>query len=113
MRVSRDITGRLAIAPAVAAAHQRLLGTGDPVVVGQWLRLTAAVLFIGYAVAMFALARRFVPPRFAFLATLLARSFPGAIDNPIFSPAVLDDANINSVARGFADLLAAGPPRWG
>jgi hypothetical protein len=58
--------------PAVAAIHQRLLGTGDPVVVGQWLRLTAAVLFIGYAVAMFALARRFVPSRFAFLATLLA-----------------------------------------
>jgi hypothetical protein len=58
--------------PAVAALNQRLLGTGDPVVVGWWLRLTAAGLFIGYAVAVFALARRFVPSRFAFLATLLA-----------------------------------------
>jgi len=58
--------------PAVAAAHQRLLGTRDPVVVGWWLRLTAAGLFIGYAVAVFALARRFVARRFAFLATLLA-----------------------------------------
>jgi hypothetical protein len=58
--------------PAVAAIHQRLLGTGDPVVVGWWLRLTAAALFVGYAVAVFALARRFVPSRFAFFATLLA-----------------------------------------
>jgi hypothetical protein len=58
--------------PAVAAMHQRLLGTSDPVVVGWWLRLTAAALFIGYAVAVFALARRFVASRFAFLATLLA-----------------------------------------
>ena len=58
--------------PAVAAVHQRLLGTADPVVIGQWLRLTAAALFVGYAVAVFALARRFVPSRFAFLAALLA-----------------------------------------
>src|SRR5882724_13506846 len=43
--------------PAVAAVHQRLLGTGDPVVVGHSLRLTAAALFIGYAVAVFAFAR--------------------------------------------------------
>ncbi len=58
--------------PAVAAVHQLLLGTTDPVVVGWWLRLTAALLFIGYSVGVFALARRFVPSRFAFLATLLA-----------------------------------------
>jgi hypothetical protein len=58
--------------PAVAALHQTLLGTGDPVVVGWWLRLSAAGLFVGYAVAVFALARRFVPSRFAFLAALLA-----------------------------------------
>jgi hypothetical protein len=58
--------------PAVAGVHQLLLGTTDPVVVGWWLRLTAAVLFIGYSVGVFALARRFVPSRFAFLATLLA-----------------------------------------
>jgi hypothetical protein len=58
--------------PAVAAIQQRLLGTADPVVVGWWLRLTVAALFIGYAVAVFALARRFVPSRFAFLAALLA-----------------------------------------
>jgi len=58
--------------PAVAAVHQRLLGTGDPVVVGHSLRLTAAALFIGYAVAVFAFARRLVPSPFAFLATLLA-----------------------------------------
>lgn len=51
--------------------------------------------------------------RLDFLASVLARSFPGAIDNPIFAPSVLDDANIASVARGFIDLLAAGPPRWG
>jgi hypothetical protein len=58
--------------PAVAAAHQLILGTDDPVVVGGWLRLSAAALFLGYAVAVFALARRFVSSGFAFLAALLA-----------------------------------------
>lgn len=58
--------------PAIGALHRVVVGTSDPVVLGYALRLTAAALFIGYAVAVFALARRVVPPKFAFIATLMA-----------------------------------------
>jgi hypothetical protein len=58
--------------PAVAALHQLVLGTSDPVVVGHALRLTMALLSLGYAFASFALARRFLSPGFAFAAALLA-----------------------------------------
>jgi len=60
------------VLPAVAALHQLLLGTSDPVVVGYALRLTMALLFLGYAFASFALARRYLSPGFAFAAALLA-----------------------------------------
>lgn len=60
------------VLPAVAALHQLALGTGDPVVVGRALRFTMALLFLGYAFAAFALARRYLPPWFAFAAALLA-----------------------------------------
>ena len=58
--------------PAIGALHRVVVGTSDPVVLGHALRLTAAALFIGYAVAVFALARRVVPAKFAFIATLMA-----------------------------------------
>ena len=60
------------VLPAVAALHQLALGTSDPVVVGHALRLTMALLFLGYALASFALARRYLSPGFAFAAALLA-----------------------------------------
>jgi hypothetical protein len=60
------------VLPAVAALHQLVLGTSDPVVVGHALRLTMALLFLGYAFASFALARRYLAPGFAFAVALLA-----------------------------------------
>ena len=60
------------VLPAVAALHQLVLGTGDPVVVGRGLRFTMALLFLGYAFAAFALARRYLSPGFAFAAASLA-----------------------------------------
>lgn len=60
------------VLPAVAALHQLALGTSDPVVVGHALRLMMALLFLGYALASFALARRYLSPGFAFGAALLA-----------------------------------------
>jgi hypothetical protein len=60
------------VLPAIAALHQRVLGTSDPVVVGRGLRFTAAVIFLCYAIAVFALARRFLPSGFAFVTALLA-----------------------------------------
>ena len=60
------------VLPALAAVHQLALGTADPVVVGHALRLTMALLFLGYALAAFALARRYLSSGFALVAALLA-----------------------------------------
>ena len=57
--------------PVVVALHQKALGTNDPVVVGHALRLFQLFLSLFYSLATYALARRFVPPRYAlFTATL-------------------------------------------
>ena len=58
--------------PVIAAVHQLVLRTGDPVLVGHALRLTFALLSLGYAFASFALARRYLSPGFAFAVALLA-----------------------------------------
>jgi hypothetical protein len=42
------------------------------------------------------------------LATVLARSFPGFVDNPLFSPQVLEPSNIDDVAGGMLALLDRG-----
>lgn len=57
--------------PAFVAAHQKALGTADPIVVGQWLRRSFFVLFVAYAIAAFALARRFLPRGPSVAATLV------------------------------------------
>ncbi len=57
--------------PLFAAAHQRLLGTADPAVAGQALRWSYAVLFLAYALAVYALARRRLDPGWALVASLL------------------------------------------
>src|ERR671921_730146 len=57
--------------PALVAVHQRLVGTNDPAVVGHWLRVTYAVMFLGYILGVYYLAARFLPAGFAFLAALI------------------------------------------
>jgi hypothetical protein len=57
--------------PLFAAAHQRLLGTDDPAVAGHALRWSYAALFVAYAVAVYALARRFLGHGWALVAGLL------------------------------------------
>ena len=57
--------------PALVAVHQRLAGTNDPAVAGHWLRLTYAVLFLAYVMAVYFLATRFLPPGLGFLAALI------------------------------------------
>jgi hypothetical protein len=46
--------------PAIVATYQRALGTSDPAVVAPWLRRSYAVLFVIYALAVLALAKRFL-----------------------------------------------------
>lgn len=60
--------------PAVIAAHQRLLGTNDPVVVGRWLRSTYFLVFIIYILAVYFMARSQLPAAYA-LATALVCLF--------------------------------------
>jgi hypothetical protein len=57
--------------PAVVALFQRSLGSHDPLVVGRALRVFYLLLSLAYPLAIYALARRFLPPRYAlFTATL-------------------------------------------
>jgi hypothetical protein len=53
--------------PLLGAAHERVLGTSDPAVVGPWLRRTFCVLFLAYVAAVFLLSRRYLRPGYAFL----------------------------------------------
>ncbi len=57
--------------PAIIAAHQLILGTSDPVIVGRWLRLTFFLMFMCYILASYYVLRRCLPLHFAFLATLI------------------------------------------
>jgi hypothetical protein len=57
--------------PAFVAAHQLVLRTSDPTVVGHGLRLSFFVLFIIYIVAVYILARQYLPLSYAFCATLV------------------------------------------
>jgi len=57
--------------PGIVAIYQRALGTSDSLVVGPWLRKTYAFLFIGYALAVLALAKRFLSPGLALAAAAL------------------------------------------
>src|SRR6476659_5692816 len=56
---------------AVVAGYEKILGTTDPDVVAPWLRKSYAALFLLYGIAVLALARRYLRPTFALIATAL------------------------------------------
>ena len=55
--------------PATVALYEKALRTTDPAVVGSWLRVSYAILFLIYALAALALAKRYLRPTFAVAAT--------------------------------------------
>lgn len=57
--------------PLLVAAHQWLLGTDDPVVVGGWLRATSWALLTAYLITAFILLRMRLPVGFGALGVLL------------------------------------------
>jgi hypothetical protein len=57
--------------PAFVALHARALGTIKPEIVAPSLRISYAIIFLLYALAVAALAQRFLPPLFALVATFL------------------------------------------
>ena len=58
--------------PVLVALPERALGSTDPAVVGPWLRLSFALLFLFYALAALALARRYLRAGLAVIAVLLS-----------------------------------------
>jgi len=50
---------------AIIAAHQIMLGTSDPFIVGPWLRLTFFLISLAYGVCSYLLLRIFLPPGYA------------------------------------------------
>ena len=58
--------------PLFAAAHRLFTGSANPAVIGQALRVSFAVLFVAYIVAVYLFCRRFLSPAFAFLASLIS-----------------------------------------
>lgn len=57
--------------PIIAGLHQLASGTSDAATVATRLRITYAIIYIAYALAILAFARRYLPPLFALGATLL------------------------------------------
>jgi hypothetical protein len=57
--------------PAVVAVHEWVLGTTNPHVVAPWLRKLYFVIFVAYALAVLALAKRHLRPWFALAAAAL------------------------------------------
>jgi hypothetical protein len=57
--------------PLIVAAHQWLLGTSDPMIVGRWLKLWLFIVFTFYVFAAYAMLRGCLPLRYAFLGTLI------------------------------------------
>jgi hypothetical protein len=90
--------------PAVVALYQRVLGSTDPAIVGPWLRISYAALFLAYALTVLALAKRYLRPALAlaaaalclfhpwtiFLSDLLFAEIPFALISVLFVLAVVD-----------------------
>ena len=57
--------------PLIIAAHQIVLGTGDPHVVGRFLRLSSFLAFVTYIFAIYALLRRYLSSAYAFFGTAI------------------------------------------
>ena len=57
--------------PLIVAAHQRVLGTSDPLVVGRWLRIFSFVIFFAYVGSIFLVLKRYLPLKVAFIGTLI------------------------------------------
>src|SRR5262245_46101614 len=90
--------------PAVVALYERALGSTDPAVVAPWLRISYAIVFLVYALAALALARRYLRAGFAvlaialsllqfhtlFLSDLLSTELPFALVSVVFAGVAVD-----------------------
>src|SRR5262245_6119547 len=57
--------------PAIIAAHQLVLGTNDPVIVGRWLRITYFLFFNLYVFTIYLIGIRYLPSNYALLTAVI------------------------------------------
>jgi hypothetical protein len=107
--------------PAIVALHEKALGSTDPAVVGPWLRRSYAGLFLIYALAALALAKRFLRPIFAvaaialsllhfetiFLSDLLFAELPFALVSVIFALVATDSSGRRPFLREILSFALA------
>jgi hypothetical protein len=65
--------------PIYIAAHQVIAGTGDPTIVGRWLRLSAFLTSLAFVLASYALLRRHLPGGWAFVGALMCALHPSTV----------------------------------
>ena len=65
--------------PAIIAAHQFVVGTDDPSIVGPWLRLSFFLISLTFTVATYVLLRRFLQTHVALLGALLCLLNPSVL----------------------------------
>jgi hypothetical protein len=57
--------------PLIVAAHQTILGTSDPWIVGQGLRLFSFTIFFAYIISILLVLKHYLPLKFAFIGTMI------------------------------------------
>jgi hypothetical protein len=95
--------------PAIVALYQRALGSTAPAVIGPWLRVSYAALFFFYSLAVLALARRYLRPAFALLATALCLLHIWTI---FLSDLLFAELPFALVSVVFALVVVRGDSRW-
>ncbi len=56
--------------PLIVAAHQLILGSTDPLVVGEWLRRSYLAIFFAYIISVYLILKRHLPLSIAFIGTV-------------------------------------------
>jgi hypothetical protein len=95
--------------PAIVALYQRALGSTAPAVIGPWLRVSYAALFFFYSLAVLALARSYLRPTFALLATALCLLHIWTI---FLSDLLFAELPFALVSVVFALVVVRGDSRW-
>ena len=95
--------------PAVVALHEWILGTTDADTVAPWLRKSYAAIFVAYALAVLALAKRYLRPGFAVAATALCLVQVMTI---FLSDLLFAELPFALVSVLFAIVVLAGQKQW-
>lgn len=96
--------------PALVAIEQKLLGTNDPEVVGQWLRWTYCGMFLLLSLSAYAIARQVLNPRYSFLAAVICTLSADGVYLSDLLQAELPFAVTTALFIIFSGVLRGQPP---